>query len=90
MIVDVLLIIVSWFIRVLVFILPAWSPWPQDLLDGLTYFFSSLAKLNFLFPIDTLFTIILFVINFEVLYFGAKLLTKVINFFRGTGEGIKI
>lgn len=90
MIVDILLVIAGWFIQLIAYILPTWTLWPADVLAGLNYFCGSLAKLNFLFPVDTLFTCILFFINFEVLYFGAKILMKLFNFIRGTGSGIDI
>jgi hypothetical protein len=73
-----------------VFILPTWSIWPASLLTGLTYFFTAVAKFNFIFPIDTLFTVILFIINFEVLYLTAKLIMKVFNYVRGTGSGLDL
>jgi len=66
-----------------------WSVWPDSLLSGLTYFFSQLMIFNFLFPIDTLFTVILFIINFEVIYLGVKILLKLFNFIRGA-SGIEI
>jgi hypothetical protein len=34
-----------------------WSVWPDSLLNGLNYFFGQLMMFNFLFPIDTLFTV---------------------------------
>jgi hypothetical protein len=71
-------------------VLPTWQIWPQVFLDGLAYFFSHLASLNFLFPVDTLLTVLLFWLSFEVLYFTAKLIMKVFNFFRGTGSGLDI
>jgi hypothetical protein len=90
MISSALIYIFSAFLSVIVFLLPSWSVWPTDLLSGLSYFATSLAKLNFIFPIDSLFTVLLFVINFEVLYFTAKIIMKVFNYFRGTGSGLDI
>jgi hypothetical protein len=90
MIITSLFWILEIFLIGIATLLPTWSIWPSDLLTGLTYFFSSLAKLNFLFPVDTLFTVLLFIINFEVLYFTAKIIMKVFNYFRGTGSGLDI
>ena len=75
--------ILTIFLTLLIHLLPDWTLWPDDLATSFNYFFSLLAKLNFLFPIDVLFDVILFVIGFEVLYFTAKIVLKVINFFRG-------
>jgi len=90
MIITGLLYVLIFFISIVVFLLPTWTPFPNDLLTGLTFFFSSLAKLNFLFPIDSLFSVLLFLIYFEVIYFTAKIILKVFNFFRGTGSGLDI
>jgi len=90
MITDLLIYIVSAFIQAITFILPTWTPWPSALLEGLTYFFTNLAKFNIIFPVDTLLTVLAFVINFEVIYFSSKLIIKILNFFRGTGSGLDI
>jgi len=90
MIITGLLYILTFFISIIVLLSPTFTPWPADLLTGLEYFFYSLAKLNFIFPIDSLFSVLLFIIYFEVIYFTAKIILKVFNFFRGTGSGLDI
>jgi len=66
-----------------------WSVWPAGVLDGLTYFFQQMMMFNFLFPVDTLFSVIVFIINFEVIYLGVKVLLKLFNWLRGA-SGIEI
>jgi len=66
-----------------------WSVWPSGVLNGLTYFFQQMMMFNFLFPVDTLFTVIIFIINFEVIYLGVKVLLKMFNWLRGA-SGIEI
>jgi hypothetical protein len=66
-----------------------WSVWPASFLSGLTYFFQLLMTFNFIFPIDTLFDVIKFIISFEVIYLGVKLLLKLFNYIRGA-SGIEI
>lgn len=90
MITTLLLLIITYFMNFLCFILPTWQIWPQSLLDGLTYFFQQLAVFNFIFPVDTLFTVLIFILNFEILYFTAKLTMKLFNYIRGTGSGLDI
>lgn len=90
MITDLLIFIFRIVIDAIVFVLPTWTIWPPDLLNGVAYFAGSLAKINFIFPIDTLFTIIIFIINFEVLYLTAKIVMKAFNYLRGTGSGMDI
>jgi len=85
MIISILLYLLSLFIDLMTAILPTWTVWPASLIQGLEYFCSSLAKLNFILPIDSLFAVILFLVNFFVLYLTAKLIMKVFNFFRGSG-----
>ncbi len=90
MITSMIITIFCWLIDAVCFLLPQWQIWPDDLLNGIGYFCGCLAKLNFIFPIDTLFTVIIFVIIFESTYFSSKIVMKVINFFRGTGSGLDI
>jgi len=90
MIATIFLGLISLFINTTTYILPTWTLWPDDLLTGITYFAGSIGKLNFLLPIDTFFTVILFLINFEVLYFTAKFILKIFNYVRGTGSGLDI
>ena len=93
MITDIFLYLVG-LIMTLVFtisdsITGGWSVWPQNFLDGLTYFFQQVMVFNFLLPIDTLFTVIQFIIAFEVMYLGVKILFKLFNFIRGA-SGIEL
>lgn len=90
MITDIVLYLIRQFIDLLVFILPTWTVWPSALLDGVNYACQSLAKLNYILPIDSLFAVLIFIIQFEVLYLTAKLVMKVFNFIRGTGSGLDI
>jgi hypothetical protein len=90
MIIDIILYILGQFIHFVAYLLPTWEVWPDTLLYGLTYFFNAVANFNFIVPVDSLFTVILFIINFEVAWFGAKLLMKLFNFIRGTGSGLDI
>jgi hypothetical protein len=66
-----------------------WSIWPAGVLSGITYFFQQLMIFNFIFPIETLFDVIQFIISFEVIYLGVKLLLKLFNYIRGA-SGIEI
>jgi hypothetical protein len=90
MIFDILLYIVGFLIRQIALILPSWQIWPENILNGLKYFCNVLAKINFIFPVDTLFTCLLLFINFLGIYYTAKLIFMIFNFFRGTGQGIDI
>jgi hypothetical protein len=90
MITDLAIFILRLIIDTIVLVLPQWSVWPPDLLNGLSYTAQSLAKLNFIFPIDSLFNIISFVILFETLYLTAKIILKVFGFIRGSGSGLDI
>ena len=90
MITIIFLKILTGFISVISSVLPGWTVWPQQFLDGLNYLFSNLATFNFLFPVSDIFSILLFFINFEVLYFTSKIIMKTFNFFRGTGSGLDL
>lgn len=66
-----------------------WTVWPAGVLNGITYLFQQLMIFNFLFPIDTLFEVIIFIIKFEIFYLGVKILLKLFNYIRGA-SGIEI
>ena len=90
MITNILLYIFASLITLVCWILPKWQIWPSDVLDGITYFFQQLAVFNFIFPIDTVFNVLTFLIYFEVAYFTAKLVMKFFNYIRGTGSGLDL
>jgi len=90
MIVTLLLYVLTMFLNMVTVILPSWEVWPTALLDGLTYFLSLLGKLNFILPMDTFMSVLLFLVTFETVYFGTKIIMKVFNFLRGTGSGLDI
>jgi len=89
MITTVLLIIISYFLGFLALLLPAWTVWPADIIAGIKYVFNTLATLNFIFPIDTFLHCLNFLADYAALFFSAKLIINIINWFRGAGE-IKI
>jgi len=90
MITDLIIYIFTVLFSAIAFVLPAWDIWPQTLIDGLQYIFASLAKFNFILPVDTFLTAFLWFLHFSVLYLGAKLSLKALNFIRGTGTGLEI
>lgn len=90
MITELLLYLIGQLLNLLAFLLPTWQIWPQTLTDGLTFFAQKLSLLNFILPMDTLMTALIFFISFEVAYFGAKIIIKILNYLRGTGSGLDI
>lgn len=90
MITSLLLTLIYYLLLIICSILPTYQIWPNELLDGLTYFFSQLSNFNFIFPIDSLFSAIVFFVSFEALYLTAKLIMKVFGFARGTGTGLDL
>lgn len=89
MITDIIIRIFDWLLRLIIWKLPVWTPYPAEFKNGLNYFISSFKELNFIIPVDTILSAGLIFIGFEVIYYGAKLIIMIINFFRGSGE-IKI
>lgn len=84
MIITIFLTVLNYFIDVIVAFLPTWTLYPQGVLDGLTYIFGYLAKLNIIMPIDTLFSCIKFMIGFFQLFIPVVLIYKLIHFARGS------
>jgi hypothetical protein len=60
--------------------------WPAVILNGLTYFFSILMKIDFILNIRALLFGIQWALGFLVAYYGIKLLLKIVNWFRGSGS----
>lgn len=71
------------------FIASGWSPWPDSILNGITYFLTNLMNWDFLLNISAMLLAIKFMISFDVIYIGVKLLLKMFNWIRGSG-GIDI
>jgi hypothetical protein len=68
-------------------LLPTFSVYPQNLLDGIAFFGQKISGLDFfVFDIQAIFTIFLFVLQFEFFYFLTKKIVSIINFFRGAGK----
>lgn len=61
-------------------LLPKWQVWPASVTNGLSYFVSSFASLNFLFPVDTIFSAIIFFIGFTSLLLIVKLIFRLFKF----------
>jgi hypothetical protein len=93
MITDIFLYLLSLVLTLMFTISDAissgWTVWPASLTIGITYLFQQLMVFNFIFPVDTLLQVIVFVMNFEVMYFSVKILLKLFNWIRGA-SGIEI
>lgn len=89
MVIDFILILLYSILGSLAIGLPHFSIWPQSILNAIVYLINSLAIINFILPMDTFFYCVNFFIGFLILYYGAKLLVSIFNYFRGSGE-IKI
>ncbi len=83
MIADLFFYIIAFLINIISFILPAWHIWPATFTNGIYYTVSTMKDFNIIFPIDTMFSCILFFINFLVLFATALIIIKVVNYFRG-------
>ena len=89
MIVDALLYIFSGIVGAFGFWLPHYHLIPQTFLNAITSLLNSLAILNFIVPIDAVFTGAYWFIGFLAIYYGISLMASLFGFFRGSG-GIKV
>lgn len=89
MITDLVFTILSWLIYTISIILPTFSFIDTTFISAFNYVLRVFAGFNFIFPIDTIFSVIYSIITFEIAYYGAKIVLGIIHFFRGSGE-IKI
>jgi len=86
MITDAFIYILSGILGALSLALPKISIWPQSWLDGIQFLLSSLLPLNFIFPIDALFSGAYVFVNFLILYYGYKILVSIYGYFRGSSN----
>jgi hypothetical protein len=86
MILDIFIYLFGFFLLLITKILPEWVIWPDMVINGINYFASYCADLNFILPIDTLFKAGIFYLNFVLYYITAKLILMGINWFRGSGK----
>lgn len=71
----------------IIFLFPTWTIWPDSVINGISYIFSVVAKLNFLFPIDTCFICLAFFLDFIGYFITYLIVKKIFNYLRGA-EGI--
>ena len=90
MIIEAILFILGIIMDLLVYILDflvgGFSLWPENLVDGLTYFFTNLMNFDFVLNIYQLILVIEFLYLFFLVYVPAKLIVKVVNWIRGSGS----
>jgi len=84
MIIDILLFIFSFILKIFALMLPNWS-FPDIVVSSITYFMSSLTILQGIFPIDHFFLALIALLTFEILYVGMLVTIKIINYVRGAG-----
>jgi hypothetical protein len=89
MIFTALFYVLGLFFNMILTLLPNWQLYPPEFLAGFGYFGQCMIKLNFLLPMYELCNAIILIINFEIAYYGIKILTMFINFVRG-GKTIDI
>lgn len=85
MIVDILITILNFFIRLFISIVPNWSL-PDAINTALVYFGVYVNKAAFLFPIADLFVILGIVLTFEMFLFMIRILSGILGFIRGSGK----
>lgn len=86
MIVDIVLTIITWFLKALNSILPTYSVYPGQLLEGLKYFFSQMMVLNNLFPMDTILNCMSLFSTILFWFFTAKIVIICLGYIRGTNS----
>lgn len=91
MLIDILLFILGIIIDLLVYVLDFLligkiTIWPDELLNGLTYFFTNLMNFDFVLNIGQLLLVLQFLFLFFILYVPARLIVKLVNWIRGAGS----
>lgn len=85
MLIDIFLSIIAYAINIFAFVLPDWSL-PVSITDSIAYFLSALNILDGIFPIPTVYSALLLILAFQIVFFSTKIASKIINFMRGSGQ----
>jgi hypothetical protein len=83
MIISILFYIVGFIFSVLAGLLPVWSAYPPEILQGLIYFGSCLIKINFIIDTYSLSCAVVFLVQFFAVYYSARLIVSMISAIRG-------
>lgn len=87
MILDIGLYLFGTIINWLIILLPDFSIYPDQLLNGISFFGEKMASLDFfIFDVPAFMVIFLFILQFEIYYFLALKIASIANFFRGSGK----
>jgi len=86
MIVDIFLYLLGALIGILQVILPDWLIWPEALREMFEYFAAHIAEFNFILAVDTFFASVEMFLDFLMLYISYRLVKKLVNWMRGSGE----
>lgn len=87
MIIDIIIYILATLVSWIAVILPVYSIYPENFLDGIEYVGEKVNTLDFfIFDINGIMVIFTFLLSFEVYYFTAQKIGSLINFFRGSGK----
>ena len=89
MVIDMILWLVGFLIKIVALVLPPIQVLPEIVFDAVGFFAGILARFDFLFPIETLFEALSFFLAFLIVYFSVKIITKALNYLRGTGSGLE-
>lgn len=77
MILNFFFYILNNIFELLAFILPAWN-YPPEFAAGIKYLVSCLMSLNFIFPVFNALAVLGVIIGFELVYYPAKIISKLI------------
>jgi len=83
MVISILFYIIGFILNVLAGLLPVWSIYPPEILEGFQYFASCLMQLNFFIDTYSICCAIVFLAQFFAVYYGVVLLVSIISAIRG-------
>lgn len=75
MIIGIFIKILAFVLGIMAVILPTWKVWPDEITNGFSFFVSTISDFNFILPIDTFLTAVVFLVNF----IGFILIVKLIK-----------
>ena len=89
MIVTLALYLLGYFISFFTLLLPTWQLWPDQVFDAVRYFADGIMSLNsILLVVPVIYIAFVWFLRVLIYYFTFRLLVKIFNYFRGTGDGL--
>lgn len=85
MIINILLTVIKYFLSMLIWLLPEWDL-PPEIFNGINTLYASGLSWNWLFPVETLYQVLTYMIYINLCYLAVKAGAGLLSLLRGGGK----